>query len=369
MLGAIIGDVVGSRWEFHVTNNYNFECFSNANGFTDDTICTIAIADALMNNRDYADSLRDWCHRYPNPMGGYGSRFRKWLMSNTYLPYQSFGNGSAMRVSPATWIFSCVYDVLHEAEAVAKCTHNHREGIKGAQAVAWAIYACRSLHKRSGNIISQEIEKVLRPIAEYCHYDIDIHKEDVLNKFDETCQGTIPVAFWIICQSFSFEDAIRKAVSLGADADTLGAIVGSIAEAIWGIPEWMKKEVMSFLPFEMKMVIQDFYRCLDRLPRLLPRCHYYQGERISPYADKDLCMAWRIEHEWAVDLAKHYSNADKIVQQMEKYCGLKQWQEWADFYQIPVSLVGYIFRYTADEGMFMHECIGSFLSFLNRYYK
>ena len=163
MLGAIIGDIVGSRWEFDPTNDYDFEMFSEENSFTDDTVCTIAVADAIAKGRDYGESIHEWCRRYPSPMGGYGGRFRQWVMSDEPKPYGSYGNGSAMRVSP--------------------------------------------------------------------------------------------VAFWIINQSTSFEDALRRAVSLGADSDTLGAIVGSIAEARWGIPDAMRQKVMEYLPEEMQNVI------------------------------------------------------------------------------------------------------------------
>ena len=242
MLGAIIGDIVGSRWEFDPTNDYDFEMFSSENSFTDDTVCTIAVADAIAKGRDYGESIHEWCRRYPFPMGGYGGRFRQWVMSDKPKPYGSFGNGSAMRVSPVAWHFNTAEDVLREARLTAECTHNHPEGILGAEATALAIFECRQ-----GRDISAAVE--------YAGYDININKADVENRFDETCQGTVPVAFWIIRQSTSFEDALRRAVSLGADADTLGAIVGSIAEARWGIPDNIRQKAMEYLPEEMKYII------------------------------------------------------------------------------------------------------------------
>ena len=245
MLGAIIGDIVGSKWEFDPTNDYNFELFSKENDFTDDTICTIAVADAIINGRDYGESIHEWCRRYPSPMGGYGSRFNEWVKSDDPKPYNSFGNGSAMRVSPVAWHFNTVEDVLREARLTAECTHNHPEGILGAEAVAIAILECRL-----GRGISAAVD--------YYGYDININKKDIDNRFDETCQGTVPVAFWIINNSSSFEDAIRRAVSLGADADTLGAIVGSIAEARWGIPDDIRKKALEYLPKEMKNAIDKF---------------------------------------------------------------------------------------------------------------
>jgi len=255
MLGAIIGDIVGSRWEFNPTNDYDFEWLSKENGFTDDTICTVAVADALLHGRDFGESIHNWCNRYPHPMGGYGGRFAQWVRSENPQPYNSFGNGAAMRVSPVAYWYDDIDDVLEAAEATAQPSHNHPEGIKGAQTVALAIF--RAL--QFGSEASQHIEEILTECVEFSGYDISIKKENVINRFDETCQGTVPVALWIIEESTSFEDAVRKAVSLGADADTLGAIVGSIAEAIWGIPESMKTEILAYLPDEMKAVVKEFY--------------------------------------------------------------------------------------------------------------
>ena len=259
MLGAIIGDIVGSRFEFDPTNDYNFELFTDECGFTDDSICTFAIADAILNHKDYGESLHEWCRLYPHPMGSYGGRFAQWVHSDNPKPYGSFGNGSAMRVSPVGWLCLPRDRILSHAEHTAVCTHNHPEGIKGAQTVALAIYIAnigRRCHKQPNEIVKNVIEECVA----FSAYNIDIRKEDVENRFDETCQGTVPVALWIIRQSQSFEDAIRRAVSLGADADTLGAIVGSIAEAIWGIPEKIKKQALSFLDDRMKSLLRKWRR-------------------------------------------------------------------------------------------------------------
>jgi ADP-ribosylglycohydrolase len=165
-----------------------------------------------------------------------------------------------MRVSPVAWYNLFEYAVLHDAVESAVCTHNHIEGIKGAIAVAYAIHDCRGYFKGKlpKDADKETIMKGLHRAIELTGYDININKKDVINKFDETCQGTVPVALWIISNSHSFEDAIRKAVSLGADADTLGAIVGSIAEVIWGIPKWMKERAMSYLPEDMQQVVKEF---------------------------------------------------------------------------------------------------------------
>lgn len=256
MLGAIIGDIAGSRYEFNSTNDYHFEMFSQENGYTDDTICTVAVADAILKGRDYGESIHEWCRRYPHPMGSYGGRFSMWVHSDNPQPYGSYGNGSAMRVSPVAWHFNDRNEVLEQARLTVVCTHNHPEGIKGAQTVALAIHIARRY--REEQLAEQQlIQNILKECVRFSGYDIALRKEQVQNRFDETCQGTVPVALWIIGQSNSFEDAIRRAVSLGADADTLGAIVGSIAEAIWPIPEEMKQAAMSYLPEDMKEVIKN----------------------------------------------------------------------------------------------------------------
>ena len=256
MLGAIIGDIVGSRWEFNPTNDYNFKLFSDKNDFTDDTICTVAVADALLKGRDYGESIHEWCRRYPHPMGGYGGRFAQWVRSDNPLPYNSFGNGSAMRVSPVAHWFDTLDEVLDAAAATAIPSHNHDEGIKGAQTVAMAIFKALQYGHEAPLYINNILEECLL----FSDYDLDIRRADVVNRFDETCQGTVPVALWIISDSTSFEDAVRKAVSLGADADTLGAIVGSISEAIWGIPKEIEQAIISCLTEEMKEVVEEFYK-------------------------------------------------------------------------------------------------------------
>lgn len=260
MIGAIIGDIVGSRWEFNPTNDYNFEWLSEENGFTDDTICTVAVADALLLGRDFSESIHNWCRQYPNPMGGYGGRFAQWVHSDNPQPYNSFGNGSAMRVSPVAYWYDNVDEVLDAAAATALPSHNHDEGIKGAQTVALANF--RAL--QFGEQAPDHIGDILNECVQFSGYDININKADVINRFDETCQGTVPVALWIIGISNSFEDAVRKAVSLGADADTLGAIVGSIAEAIWGIPLDIRKSIKCFLPEEINDIVIEFYEMINR---------------------------------------------------------------------------------------------------------
>ena len=260
MIGAIIGDIVGSRWEFDPTNDYDFEWLSKENGFTDDTICTVAVADALLNNGDFGEAIHDWCNRYPHPMGGYGGRFAQWVHSDNPKPYNSFGNGSAMRVSPVAHWYEYIDDVLDAAAATAKPSHNHDEGIKGAQTVALAIFRALQFNRSHYQEAPMHIDEILQDCVEFSGYDINMPKSSVLNRFDETCQGTVPVALKIISMSTCFEDAVRMAVSLGADADTLGAIVGSIAEAIWGIPLGLRGQIEDYLPDDMQQVLRQFYR-------------------------------------------------------------------------------------------------------------
>lgn len=252
MLGAIIGDIVGSRFEFNNTDNYNFELFTEESTFTDDTICTIAIADAITNGKGYKNSLLEWCRKYPHPKGAYGGSFARWIASSDPQPYNSFGNGSAMRVSPVAWAFNDLGKVLEEAEKTASVTHNHPEGIKGAVAVAHAIFHLRTTHDLPG--LEREMNRY------YPRFMLGNYFTGV---FDETCQGTVPLCLKIVRVSNSFEDAIRKAISWGGDSDTIGAIVGSMAAAIYEIPKEIVDHVFNLLPTDMLDVIGNFYHNLN----------------------------------------------------------------------------------------------------------
>ena len=171
MLGAIIGDIVGSRWEFNRTNDYHFEWLSSENDFTDDTICTVAIADALLHNRDFGDSLHDWCNRYPHPMGGYGGRFAQWVNSSNPVSYGSYGNGSAMRVIPVAHWYSYVDEVLAAAASTAQPTLSHDEGIKGAQTVALAIFRALQFNKLDQGNAQDHISEILQECVEFSGYN------------------------------------------------------------------------------------------------------------------------------------------------------------------------------------------------------
>ena len=276
MLGAMIGNIAGSRYEFNNTFDYNFEMFGEGCDFTDDTICTVAIADAILNGRSYQESLLDWCRRYPSPKGAYGGRFAGWIRSLDPQPYNSFGNGSAMRVSPVAWLFDDLSQILEEAEKTALPTHNHPEGIKGAKAVAHAIWYFRKsrfseeskdseneetkgLKNENAKASKDENETIqgFMSIARSCYEDFDTRVYPK-GKFDETCMDAVPLSFYLLSQASSFEDAIRLAISHGGDSDTIGAIVGSIAEARFGIPQEMKEKALSYLPDDMKDIWKQF---------------------------------------------------------------------------------------------------------------
>lgn len=243
MLGAAIGDIAGSRFEFDNHRDTDFELFHPDSDFTDDTVCTTAVADWVLQGcgDDLASILHDWYAAYPSPKGAYGGRFLQWLQSDDPQPYDSWGNGSAMRVSAVGWAFGTLEETLYFAERSAAVTHNHPEGIKGAQAVAVAIFWARNgigkaqiqenITRQFGYRLNQSCDQI-RP-----HYG-----------FNESCQETVPQAITAFLESSGFEHAVRLAVSLGGDSDTLAAIAGSIAEACYGIPAAMRERALAILP-------------------------------------------------------------------------------------------------------------------------
>lgn len=261
MLGAIIGDIVGSRFEFNNTNRTDFELFTDESTFTDDTICTVAIADAILNGKSYKDSLLKWCRKYPNPKGAYGASFARWIQSEDPQPYNSYGNGSAMRVSPVGWLFDDIHEVLKQAEQTAIVSHNHPEGIKGAICIAELIHKFRNGGSK---------DCLVPPCRVYGYtgsdglfYEIPTMESILMHqRFDETCQGTVPQAIRCFLEANSFEETIRLAVSIGGDSDTIAAIAGSIAESYYPIPMEIWKHTLNILPNDMQNVIGKFYmRC------------------------------------------------------------------------------------------------------------
>ncbi|MDR1833797.1 MAG: ADP-ribosylglycohydrolase family protein [Propionibacteriaceae bacterium] len=264
MLGAIVGDIVGSPFEFdRGGKTTEFELFSARSNYTDDTIMTLAVGRALMDaagDESRADAalvtrMRSFARQFPCPVGGYGARFRWWLTSDNPEPYGSFGNGAAMRVSSAGWLFDSLEETEHWAGITARVTHNHPEGVKGAQATAAAIFRART--EGPGAAAKARLKSY---IAERFGYDLSRTLDEIRPGYrhDESCQGTVPEAITAYLESDGFENAIRLAVSLGGDSDTLTAITGSIAQAAYGIPQNIGDQALSRLPAELRQVLDEF---------------------------------------------------------------------------------------------------------------
>lgn len=239
LLGAIAGDMIGAPYEHQPIKTVDFPLFSPASRFTDDTVLTVAIADALLNGGDYVRSLERYFYRYPTLP--YGGGFYDWATSHDHRPYNSWGNGSAMRVSPVAYAATNVASVLAEAERSAQITHNHPEGIKGAQATALAVFLARKQSPK---------EEIRKEIESRFGYNLSRSLEQIGPGYvcDLSCQHTVPEAFICFFESTSFEDAVRKAVSLGGDADTMACIAGSMAEAFYGgVPRDIEVETLSRL--------------------------------------------------------------------------------------------------------------------------
>lgn len=256
MLGALAGDIIGSRFEWHNVKTRDFELFTDSSRFTDDTVLTVAQADALLTGESFARKLKEYFRLYPD--AGYGGIFRQWAGSDSLEPYNSFGNGSAMRVSPVGWYFNDLAEVLDEARRSAAVTHNHPEGIKGAQAVASAIFLARS----------GECKSAIREfVAARFGYDFKWTLADIRPwyHFDVTCQGSVPQALQAFFEADDFEDAIRNAVSIGGDSDTIACITGAVAEAFYGaVPDVIAREAFSRLDDRLARVTKCFLAAIGR---------------------------------------------------------------------------------------------------------
>jgi ADP-ribosylglycohydrolase len=250
MLGAIVGDIFGAAYEGQPLKREDFDLFDAPRFFTDDTVLTVATADALVGDGDYAAAYRRWGRRYPNR--GYGGTFRIWLEGGIQGPYNSFGNGSAMRVSPVGWAFATLEETLAEAARSAAVTHDHPEGIKGAQAVAAAVFLARHGATK---------EEIRTQISDWFAYDLVRTVAEIRPHygFDVTCQGSVPEALIAFLDADDFEHALRLAISLGGDADTQAAIAGSVAEAFWGgVSERIEAEARPQLDDELWDVVERF---------------------------------------------------------------------------------------------------------------
>ena len=254
MIGAITGDMIGSPYERYPIKHTNFDFVVSA--FTDDTVLTIAIAYSILNGADIASSLKRFAGKYHNLP--YGHSFRIWVRSWDSKPYNSFGNGSAMRVSPVGYAYDSVKDVLYQANRTAEVTHNHPEGIKGAQATALAIYLARA---------GESKETIRKEITERFSYNLNRTVDEIRPnyKFDVSCQGSVPESIVAFLDSDNYEDAVKKSISLGGDADTMACITGGIAQAYYKIiPKNIAETVRNKLPPDLREVLDEFnakYAC------------------------------------------------------------------------------------------------------------
>jgi ADP-ribosylglycohydrolase len=250
IIGAIAGDIIGSVYEFDNIKIVNFDLFCEESYFTDDSVLTLATMDAMLNQKNYTENYQLFGRKYPN--AGYGGNFYDWIFAKHPKPYNSWGNGSAMRVSPVGWYGNSIEEVMAEAQKSAEVTHNHPEGIKGAQSTAAAIYMARTGKDKS------EIKKF---IMDTFHYDLERKIDDIRPdyKFDVSCQGSVPEAIIAFLESTDFENAVRLAVSIGGDSDTIACITGGIAEAYYQkIPDNIIENVLSILPKELMKIIEEF---------------------------------------------------------------------------------------------------------------
>ena len=264
MYGAILGDIIGSPYEFDQGyKTKDFPLFSRNSEFTDDSVMTLAVADAFLSlppeaseveiRRFLVRSMQTYGRKYP--YAGYGGMFRRWLKDTNPQPYGSYGNGSAMRVSSVGWLFDDLQTVRHMARLSAEVTHNHPEGIKGAEATASAIYLARTGSTKA---------EIKAYIEANFHYDLSRTCDEIRPAYRhvESCQETVPEAITAFLEGESFEDVIRTAVSMGGDCDTLTAIAGSIAEGFYGVPEELKKQCRERLPEDLQKVLRRFEETL-----------------------------------------------------------------------------------------------------------
>lgn len=250
MWGAIAGDIIGSAYERHPIKTRRFRLFRDVSRFTDDTVLTVAVADRLLHGGDYTRLFQTYFHRYPD--AGFGGTFSWWASARETRPYQSWGNGSAMRVSPVGWSFDTLDEVVAEAKRCAEVTHNHPEGIRGAAAVATAVYLARTGHGKRA--IRQQIE-------ERFGYDLSETVAEIrpAYAFDVSCQGSVPQSIICFLESDDYEDTVRTAVSLGGDSDTMACIAGAIAEAHYGpVPDAIRDKARERLDDDLLRVTDAF---------------------------------------------------------------------------------------------------------------
>lgn len=250
MLGAIVGDVIGSHYEHFPTKSTDFDLFEKHTCFTDDTVLTVAVADWLLNGGDLVTQFHDYVYRYPD--AGYGGTFINWARGGDTEPYNSWGNGSAMRVSPVAYAKKSLEEVLSLAKITAAVTHNHPDGIAGAQATAGSIFLART---------GKSKDEIRNFVESQFGYDLSRRTEDIRPNysFDVSCAGSVPESIIAFLESDSFESAIRLAISLGGDSDTMACIAGSIAEAYYGeIPERLCRKARSYVDENLLKIVDEF---------------------------------------------------------------------------------------------------------------
>lgn len=273
MYGAILGDIIGSRFEFDRGGwSKEFDLLTPECKFTDDTVMTVAVAEALLEaggdasvdeiEKNCINMMQKWGCKYPN--AGYGTGFIKWLFEQNPKPYDSWGNGSAMRVSAAGWLYDTVERTREVARTTANVSHNHPEGIKGAECTAAVIFLARNGSSK---------EDIKEYVVKEFGYDISKSVDEIrpFHRHDESCMDSLPKALVSFFEGDSYEDIVRNAVSLGGDTDTIAAIAGSMAEGMYGVPEDLKEECLSFIPEEMADVISDFCYAVEKGKRNDPK--------------------------------------------------------------------------------------------------
>ena len=335
MYGAILGDIIGSPYEFDMGDKTkDFPLFRADSMFTDDSVMTIAVADALLSDaRDperiktlLVYSMKRWGRKIPD--AGYGGMFYRWLFTDDQEPYGSFGNGSAMRVAAAGWLYDTLEETRKKARLTAEVTHNHPEGIKGAESVAAVIWLARNGKSK------QEIREYV--IKEF-GYDLSRTCDEIRPEYYhvESCQQTVPEAITAFLEGESFEDVIRTAVSLGGDCDTLTCIAGSMAEAFYGVPEELKEECRKRITPEMKEVLDRFDKArVDKGTVLPPTSEAVDGYGESKNVDKEKLIEELLEKPClVVDFlpeqvperdARQYFAVEKYYLEPERYAGFRE---------------------------------------------
>ena len=333
MIGAIAGDIIGSVFEHNPTTDNHFTLFSRKSRFTDDTVLTVATADALMNNKDYAQSYKDWFNLYPRQ--GYGGSFKKWAQSDSLEPYGSWGNGSAMRVSPVGWFFNSLNQTLEEARRSSAVTHNHPDAIAAAQAVAGAIFLARKTKDK------QIIYNFLRYKFGY-ELDKEISEIQADYHFDVSAKGSVPQAIIAFLKSTDYESAVRNAVLLGGDADTQACIAGAIAQAFYpGMGLFTEEEIYKRLDKKLAEVVKKFTK---------PSSHNSAKEYLPLFGNDFWCKPLENHQQnWA--LINHISDSQNVaVYFMNELSGVFDRLMFNNLDEAVLSLrKNYFLRYSENE--------------------